>query len=306
MARFGYFLGVAVLLVACCPAEQVDERGWPRQLVLGLVPALEAEALVDDLRPLTEYLSAELGVPVRAFVPQDYTGLVEALGSGRADIGMLPPFAAMLAMQRYGIEPLLLSVRRGEEGYRPQWMTSDPTVCREPPVRDENGFLRCEGDITIMRGRSVAFTDPNSTSGFLIPVLQLRDHGIDHGRDLRSIFVGGHDAVVLAIYGGDVQFGVAYDDARTRVAPQFPDVGDRVIVFNYADMIPNDGVQVRPGLPPDLKQAIKDALMKLAAAEAHLPEEEKVLWRLYEIDNYTEVPPGLYDPIADAYQIMRR
>jgi phosphonate transport system substrate-binding protein len=306
MARLGYILALALLLAGCCSGEQVDERGWPRELVLGLVPALEAEALVDDLQPLTAYLSEQLGVPVRAFVPQDYTGLVEALGSGRADIGMLPPFAAMLAMERYGIEPLLLSVRRGDRGYRPQWMTSDPSVCREPPVRDENGFLRCEGDISVMRGRSVAFTDPNSTSGFLIPVLQLRDLGIDHNRDMRSIFVGGHDAVVLAILGGDVQFGVAYDDARTRVAPQFPNVGDRVIVFAYADMIPNDGVQVRPGLPDDLKQAIKDALMQLAADERHLPEEEKVLWRLYEIDDYAEVPPGLYDPIYDAYQIMRR
>jgi phosphonate transport system substrate-binding protein len=308
MARYRniFFVFVAsLLLAACCPGAEVDERGWPRQLVLGLVPALEAEALVDDLQPLTAYLSAELGIPVRAFVPQDYTGLVEALGSGRADIGMLPPFAAMLAMHRYDIEPLLLSVRRGDRGYRPQWMTSDQSICEQAPERDANGMLRCHGSLEQMRGRSVAFTDPNSTSGFLIPVLQLRDLGIDHGRDLRSIFVGGHDAVVLAIYGGDVQFGVAYDDARTRVAPQYPDVGDRVIVFEYADMIPNDGVQVRPGLPADLKEAIKQAFLSLAASEAHLPEDQKVLWRLYEIDNFADVPPDLYQPIYDAYQIMR-
>ena len=69
---------LALLLAACCPGEQVDERGWPKELVLGLVPALEADALVDNLDPLAEYLEAELGVPVTSFVPQDYTGLVEA------------------------------------------------------------------------------------------------------------------------------------------------------------------------------------------------------------------------------------
>jgi phosphonate transport system substrate-binding protein len=306
MPRFWAITSIVVTLAACCPEAQVDERGWPRQLVLGLVPALEAEALVDDLQPLTAHLSAELGIPVRAFVPQDYTGLVEALGSGRADIGMLPPFATMLGMRRYDIEPLLLSVRRGETGYRPQWMTNDPRVCDEPPQRNENGFLECRGELEQMRGHSVAFTDPNSTSGFLFPVLQLRDHGIDHERDLRSIFVGGHDAVVLAVYSGDVRFGVAYDDARTRVQPQYPDVGDKVIVFGFSTMIPNDGVQVRAGLPPDLKAAIRDAFKSLADAEAHLPEDEKVLWILYEIDNFTDVPPGLYDPVADAYQLLRR
>jgi phosphonate transport system substrate-binding protein len=306
MARLSTITCIVLLLTACCPGEQVDERGWPRQLVLGLVPALEAEALVDDLKPLTEHLSAELGIPVRAFVPQDYTGLVEALGSGRADIGMLPPFATMLGMKRYDIEPLLLSVRRGETGYRPQWMTNDPSVCDEPPVRNANGFLECRGDIGRMRGQSVAFTDPNSTSGFLFPVLQLREHGIDHERHVRGIFVGGHDAVVLAVYSGDVRFGVAYDDARTRVQPQYPDVGDRVIVFEHADMIPNDGVQVRPGLPPDLKLAIKNAFMSLAQSQAHLPEHEQVLWILYEIDSFTDVAPGLYDPVADAYQLLRR
>jgi phosphonate transport system substrate-binding protein len=77
-------------------------------------------------------------------------------------------------------------------------------------------------------------------------------------------------------------------------------------VFEHADMIPNDGVQVRPGLPPDLKLAIKNAFMSLAQSQAHLPEHEQVLWILYEIDSFTDVAPGLYDPVADAYQLLRR
>ncbi|MFW6340014.1 MAG: phosphate/phosphite/phosphonate ABC transporter substrate-binding protein, partial [Wenzhouxiangella sp.] len=194
----------ALLLTACCPEEQVDERGWPKELVLGLVPALEAEALVDNLEPLTEHLEQALGVPVRSFVPQDYTGLVEALGSGRADIGMLPPFAAMLGQRRYDIESILISVRKGETGYRSQWFTNDPSVCeteieyvericearvtgRENVVRK---FAQCQGSLETMRDESVAFVDPNSTSGFLFPAVQLRDIGIDHQRDLNSLFVG--------------------------------------------------------------------------------------------------------------------
>ncbi len=299
-------LAAALLLTGCCQEVELDERGWPQELVLGLVPSLEAEAMVDNLRPLAEHLESELGLTVRSFVPQDYTGLVEALGSGRADIGMMPPFATMLGARRYDIEPILISVRRGEVGYRPQWMTSDPTVCASEPVADERGFLSCDADIEIMRGQTVGFVEPNSTSGYLFPALQLLEAGIDPESDIRGLFLGRHDAVVMALRVGDLRFGVSYDDARNMIRNQFPDVGERVIVFNHAPMIPNDGVQLRPGLPDDLRQAIKQAFISLARSQAHLPEEEKVLWILYEIDDFQPITPGIYDDVRDAYELLRR
>ena len=136
--------------------------------------------------------------------------------------------------------------------------------------------------------------------------MQLREIGIDHQRDLNSLFVGGHDAAVLAVYAGDTRFGVSYDDARNMVCGRHPDIGERVIVFNYAPMLPNDGVQVRAGLPADLQQAIKDAFISLAESQAHLPDDEKVLWILYEIDGFVPFEPGLYDPVREAYELRRR
>jgi len=317
--RLALVLLATCLLAGCCPGEDVDERGWPTSLRLGLVPAVEADALVENLEPLADYLSAELGVPVESFVPQDYTGLVEALGAGRADIGMLPPFAAMLGNRRYDIETVLISTRQGEVGYRTQWMTSDPSVCRTPVrvvervcdsrVRNRVDVIRefreCEGDVAQVRDQSVAFVDPNSTSGYLFPAVQLLEMGIDPRRDVQGIFVRGHDAATLAVYAGDTRFGVSYDDARNMLCDQYPDIGEKVIVFNHAPMIPNDGLQLRPGLPEDLKQAIADAFLKLVAEQAQLPDDEKILWILYEIDGFKRFEPGIYDPVRTAYEIMR-
>src|SRR6056297_415418 len=311
---------ITLVLAGCCPGEAVDERGWPKELVLGLVPALEADALVDNLDPLADYLETELGVPVTSFVPQDYTGLVEALGAGRADIGMLPPFAAMLGQRRYDLEPILISTRKGETGYRTQWMTNDPSVCESPPVAVERicesrvagrqdivrTFLQCEGDLEQVRDETVAFVDPNSTSGFLFPAVQLMDMGIDPERDVNGLFVGGHDAAVLAVYAGDTRFGVAYEDARNMICDQYPDIGEKAIVFDYAPMIPNDGVQLRPGLPDDLKEAIIRAFLKLTEEQAQLPDDEKILWVLYEIDGFQRFEPGMYDPVRSAYEIIRQ
>lgn len=303
-------LGVAcaaMLLAACCPEARVDERGWPTELVLGLVPANEAEMMVDNLDPITEFLSERIGVPVRGFVPQDYTGLVEAMGSGRADIGMLPPFAAMLGARRYDIEPVLISVRDGSEGYRTQWMTNDASICASAPVEGVRGMLECEGDIASVRGQSVAFTDPNSTTGFLFPAQQLADTGIDYERDIQPIFVGSHDAAVAAVRRGDVTFAVAYEDARNMIRGQYPDVAQRVIVFNHSPFIPNDGVQVRADLPQDLKDEIARAFLEFAQEqEASLPREQRALYIIYEIDGFVPAGEGVYDTVSEVYELMRR
>lgn len=301
--------GAAVLaagLLAACSGERPAADAPPDRLVLGLVPALEAQKLIDNLDPLAEFLATELGVPVESFVPQEYTGLLEAMGSGRADIGMIPPFAAMLGEERYGIETILISVREGEATYHAQWMTLDPSYCASPPERDQTGLLHCRGPIEQVRGKSVAFTDPTSTSGYLFPALQLLDGGINPETDIRSVFVGGHDAAVIAVLRGDVEVAVSYDDARVygSLPREFPDIAERVIVFNQSAEIPNDGVTVRGDLPEETKAAITAAFLRLVDVEAAKPRAERLLWKLYEIDGFVPYTEGLYEPVRRAFQEM--
>lgn len=297
-------------LLAACGGGQGDSGdrpvGWPATITLGLVPAREANVLVETAGPLADALSQRLGIRVQHFVPQDYTGLIEAMGAGQADIGLIPPFGAMMARDRYGIETVLISVRKGSTVYRSQWMTTDRTLCATEPVADPNqGVLVCEGPIEAIRGRRVGFTDPSSTSGYLFPALQLMDHGIDPERDLRSIFLGSHDAAVIAVMSGDVEVAVSYEGAQNLILAEYPEIRDRLIVFNHSSGIPNDGVTIRQGLPEDLKLAIKAAFLDFAAEDAARPKEERVLWAIYEIDGFEETPPGLFDPVERAYRQLR-
>lgn len=297
-------LAACVMLLSGCGADS-GPGDRPEKLVLGLVPALEADKLISNLGPLAEYLTEELGIEVESFVPQDYTGLIEALGSGQADIGMLPPFAGMLGFERYGIETILISERNGEARYRAQWMTTDADICEEPPEPDLNGLLRCVASIQNVRGKVVGFTDPTSTSGYLFPALQLIDAGINPEEDIQSVFVGSHDAAVIQLLNGDIEIAAAYDDARTYILNEYPDIGSQVIPFNYSDWIPNDGVQVRGDLPADLKAEIKAAFLKLTRVEAGLAQEERILYRLYEIDGFVEFEEGTYEPVKRAFTQMR-
>jgi phosphonate transport system substrate-binding protein len=290
------------------PAAEGDREGWPDSLVLGLVPSREAGALIESAEPLTAALTAALGIEVEGFVPQNYTGLVEAMGAGQADIGAFGPFGLVQAQERHGVEIILQSERFGSATYHTQWLTNDPaTFCEADPVADDDGFLGCNGTVEAqigpvgedhladVAGATVAYVEPTSASGYIFPAVQLLEAGVDPQQDVESVFAGSHDAAVLAVYDGDAAVAVSFDDARGQLAEEFPDVGEKVVSFAYSPEIPNDGWAIRAELPDSLRQAITQALLDYAATDAGM----EVLNSIYEID--TLVPADL-----ESFEIVRQ
>lgn len=290
-------------------AEAGDGADWPDRIVIGLVPSREADVLVETAEPLADHLAESLGVEVESFVPTDYTGLIEAMGAGQADIGMFGPLALVRAEDRYGVDIVLQSVRFGSLTYVTQWFTNDPdTFCMDEPVADEDGFLFCNGvldaesgpvgeeAIANVAGKTVAFVDAASASGYLIPALQLIQNGLDPNEDVNGIFAGGHDNAVISVYNGDADVGLSFNDARGNVVDELPDVGEQVVVFAWSRNIPNDGAAVRSELPEDLKQAIVDAFIDYASTD----EGKEVLNAIYNIDDIVPADVSAFDVIRDA------
>ncbi len=119
--------------------------------------------------------------------------------------------------------------------------------------------LVCTASLEAVKGKSIAFTSATSTSGGVFPQLQLFNLGIDIEEDLEYSYLTSHDATVAAVYNGDFDIGLSFDDARRTLRKEKTDVGQKVIVFNITDDIPNDVVAVRGGLPESLQLAIFDA-----------------------------------------------
>ena len=128
--------------------------------------------------------------------------------------------------------------------------------------------LVCTAPLEAVVGKTIAFTSATSTSGGVFPQLQLFNLGIDIEEDLEYSYLTSHDATVAAVYNGDFDIGLSFDDARRTLRTEKPDVGEQVIVFNITDDIPNDVVAVRAGLPESLQVAIFDA------TKAYLDTEE--------------------------------
>ena len=137
--------------------------------------------------------------------------------------------------------------------------------------------LACTASLDNVVGKRVAFTSSTSTSGAVFPQLQLINAGIDIENDIEYEYVGGHDTAVEAVYSGDFDIGVSFDDARRNLREENPDVGSKVIVFNITDDIPNDVVAVNSNLPDSLLDAIYDAIDEYLQTE----EGEAVLDEIY-------------------------
>jgi phosphonate transport system substrate-binding protein len=286
-----------------------SEAAVPDELVIGFVPSSEAGQLVEDIQPLADYLTTELGIPVTGIVSNDYTGLVTAMETGQAHIGALPPYGMLQAVDRAGAEIILQSERFGSGTYHTQFFTNDPDKYCTVSAPEENTrvisdeevtFLNCNGTAranedtpegpiglealaNVEAGTTVSFVEQTSSSGYIFPATVFLTQGMNPETDINPIFAGSHDGSVIAVCEGDAEVGVSFDDART-IATTECDLENNVVVFAYGPEIPNDGIAVSGDLPDDLVQQIKDALMAYADTE----EGAAVLESIYQITAFTE------------------
>ncbi|QIA27862.1 phosphate/phosphite/phosphonate ABC transporter substrate-binding protein [Thermaerobacter sp. PB12/4term] len=279
---------VAALVLSACGGgnQQAEEPKDPDKLVMGFVPSQNATTLQETAEPLGKMLSDELGIPVEVFVSTNFIGLVEAMANEQVHIGFLNPFAYVIAKDRGDpVEVMFKSVRHGNDSYRAQIF-----------VRADSGI----DDVQGLKGKKFAFVDPASTSGYLFAAHYLLKNGIDPEKDIEAIMAGSHDGAVLSVYNGQTDGGASFEDARTLLKDDYPDVMDKVKVIAYTDPIPNDTISVASWLSDDLKKRIHDAFAKIAQTE----EGKKVLFDIYEIEGLTDAKDSDFDIIRNVAKDM--
>lgn len=278
----------AVFLLAACGTDQADMDGVEEvdELVLGYFPSADVENMAASARPLEEYLSEQLGIPVSGEVMTDYTGLIEAMRNQNADIAFLPPFAFVQAEERANVEVILKAIRDGSDSYVAQYnVAADSDIDSIDDLVDTDGLVW-------------AFTDYTSTSGYLFPAQQLMDLGVaDLESHFTTIDVGAHDAAILSVLDGQADFATTFEDARVRLEDEIPDIYDQIRVIGTTEEIPNATVSVRSELPEDLKERIQEVFLNMNDDMEML----EVLADVYNWEGFAPAESEDYDVVRDVY-----
>lgn len=274
-------LSLVLILTTACGDKKEDDA-----LVMGFVPLVDADTLVESIEPLAEMLGESLGQPVKEFTATNYVGVVEGLGSGQVDFGIIPPFAYALAHKESDAEVILTTVDDdGTTGYHSIIM-----------VRKDSDINTIED----LKGKNVAFVDPSSTSGYLFPGAYLKENGIDLEKDINYQYSGGHDKSLQLLLNGDVDAIATFDNIGQRYKDEFPTADKELKTIAKTELIPGISVTVRHDMDEDTKAKLVETLSNLDK----MPEAKALMTDLFNIQGFKEASNEDYEVINKTAEIM--
>ncbi len=228
---------------------------------------------MENLLPLKHKLEQLTGWELRIYVAQDYDDLRDKIKKGVVQIAFLPPLLYVDVMDE--MDMIMKVIRHGKGFYRGEILTSAGI-----------------DSISQLKGANWAFPDRNSTSGYLLPVYYFRKHGIDPDTFFNYKYESGsHDAAVILLLRGNVQVATVFDDARTLVSRNYPDVYEKTRVLAYTDSIPNDGIAVIRGMSEKNRKKLINAFREARKDEVI----RSIMERLFGGDEFAETSPREYE-----------
>lgn len=249
---------------------------------IGLLGGENAQDRLNSNECLRRYTEELLGVPTKLFTPADYDGVIQGLLGGSLDMAWLgaSAYAKAYLTDPNAVEPYLVKTN----------LDGSYTYYSIAFARKDSGITSLEG----VKGKKFGFGDPNSTSGYLIPSIEIPQVT---GASMKSgdyfgevVFTGGHEQTIVAVKNGDVDAGVTWADGqgnwedgynsgalRKAVDAGLVDMNDLVEIWK-SKPIPEGPIVLRKALPEDVKTKVvamieampekdKDCLYKIAAGE---------------------------------------
>ena len=256
---------LATTLVAPVQAQDITEF---RIGILGGENAQDRMTSNECVRAYTEEL---LGVPTKIFTPADYDGVIQGLLGGTIDMAWL---GASAYAKTYLTDPEAVDVVLVKTNLDGSFAYHSIGIARA-----DSGIK----SLADMKGKVFGFGDPNSTSGYLIPSVEIPQEtgaSMENGDYFGEVrFTGGHEQTIVAVANGDVDAGVTWADGqgdwadgynsgalRKAVDSGLVDMNDLVEIWK-SKPIPEGPIVLRRALPEEVKTKMVDFLKGLHAKD---------------------------------------
>jgi phosphonate transport system substrate-binding protein len=250
--------------------ETEEQEQKIEKLIFAFQPQANPQGLSPNVDKLSKYLGDQIGVETKVFLPQTYAAVVEALRAKNADVAYFSGWPYLIAHREANAEILVAEVREGNPYYYSHWY-----------VRSGSGVE----ELADLRGKDASFTSPTSTSGYLFPTAKLVEEGLlESGEDPAKffgnvIFAGGYQQSLMALVNGKVDAAAASNYAFDLYLSD--EQKEQVETLTRQGPVPTHCVAVRGGLPDDLKEKIREALLSL-----NEPENRELLESVYGAEKF--------------------
>jgi phosphonate transport system substrate-binding protein len=162
-----------------------------KKVVVALKPDKNPEQMLQERKTLSEFLGKKLGKPVEVIVPLSSSVIIEGFANGTVDLGYLSATDMVNAQKKNAAQILLAGEIDGHNFYQSYWL-----ALKEKPYNK----------VEDLKGKPVAFASKTSTSGYLIPIYDLKQKGLLPKPDPEEFFGK-----------GNLFYGTGYVSAVERV-----------------------------------------------------------------------------------------
>jgi phosphonate transport system substrate-binding protein len=284
------FSALAALSTLCAlpGATMAQARGGTGPLKLG-VGMFQPDREKNDAtyRPLAAHLAQRLGRPVELRTVDSWEGLAKSLANGETDLALMGPWGYVLANHFSDAQVVSTIIYQGKAEYFAMVVTHP-----ESGLDSVDDLLGPKG-----RGRSFAFGDKGSTSGYLIPLHLFQQRGIDPEKHFARVLYTKHQAIQMQVTAGQIDAGADYNRNRDAMISQGLITAARSKVIWQSAPLPNDAFAVSAALAKDgaFVKRVQGALAEIGPLLAGQPN---LLPANYT--GFVASDNGLYKPIRDA------
>ncbi len=250
---------IAVLLAGTAVSRAGNPL--PGTVVVALKPDKNPDKMLEERESLAASLSKILGRPVRVIVPLSASVIIEGLANGSIDLGWLSATDMVHARKAGAAELLLVGEIDGKREYSSLWL-----CLQDKPY----------ASIEDLRGKPVAFASLTSTSGHLIPRLDLKKRGLIETNPVEFFGEGnvsfgtGYMSGVERVLAEEVEAAAVSDYVFEKDKHMTPDQKARLRILSRQGPVPTHVLAVSARLDPAAREALRNALLAFAATDPAL------------------------------------
>lgn len=282
-----YFMGsaLAALLVSLCLAP-VQAQDTALKLGIGMFQP-DREKNDATYRPLAQYLATRLGRPVQLRTVDSWEGLAKSLVNGETDIALMGPWGYVLANHFAEAQVVSTILYQGKPEYFALIVTHPDSGLES--IAD---LIGAKG-----KGRTFAFGDKGSTSGYLIPRHFFMQQGVDPEKHFSRVVYTKHQAIQTQVSAGQLDAGADFNRNRTAMIELGLIKAERSKIIWQSAPLPNDAFAVSARLFND-KIFVRRLQLALAEIGPLLKSQPQLLPANYT--GFVATDNAFYKPIRDA------